>query len=219
MKKLSILCSAAALLGAASLGWSDHHQGVRGFIGADGGWAFGRGVIEKTRDDVLGTSNIGLVGGDVGVFLGAMYAFDNHFCLGIEGTAGWMGAGGRIQGSVQPLSMNYLRQKNAFGVNALLGFACPLVHPYLRAGWSNAKFEGKYSALDNEGWGARSVSKSGFLLGLGADFCVADGVFVGGAFDHAWYGSFTYETDGTNTVKLKVSPQTDKFTVRLKFVF
>ncbi|TGW15835.1 hypothetical protein EIL50_00480 [bacterium NHP-B] len=218
MKKISLLALSSALVGAAFVGHADDH-GFKAFLGVDGGFVNTRSVVDKTGSGMSSTSDMAVTGGDVGLFVGVMHVFDNSISLGLEGTAAWIGSTGRIQDLDQPRAMNVLQQKNAYGINALVGFACPAMHPFIRMGWSNSKFDASYSAENLEGWGARQVSKSGFLLGIGADFCVYEGIYVGGSLDHTWYGNFSYETDGSAPVNVKMSPETDKLTVRLKFVF
>ena len=207
------------MVGAAPLGAEFSFLGFKGFLGADGGWSNARAVNEATVNSIGSKSDLSLVGGNIGLFVGGIHTFDNHVNVGIEGIASWQAAQGRRQGSSQPYFMEYAKQKQTFGINALVGFACPNMMPFLRLGWSSSRFDVRYSAQPQQGYGARDVTKSGFLLGVGADFPVAEGVCIGGAFDHTWYGNFTYETDGKQPAFLKVTPSTDRFTARVKFVF
>lgn len=219
MRKLSVLCTAALVMGAAPLGAEHSFLGFKAFLGADGGWSHARVVNESTVNVTSTKSDLSLVGGNIGLFVGGIHTFDNNMNVGIEGIASWQAAQGRRQGSSQPYFMEYGKQKQTFGLNALVGFTCPNMMPFVRMGWSSSRFDVNYSAQAEQGYGGRQVTKSGFLLGVGADFPVAEGVCIGGAFDHTWYGSFTYESDGTQPAYMKVIPGTDRFTMRVKFMF
>ena len=207
------------MMGAAPLGAEMSFLGFKAYLGADGGWSNARVINEVTVNNFGTRSDLSLTGGNIGVFVGGIHTFDNHVNVGIEGMASWQAAQGRLQGYSQPYSMEHIKQKQTFGLNALVGFTCPNMMSFLRLGWSSARFNADYSAFAPQGYGSRQVTKSGFLLGVGADFPVADGVCIGGAFDHTWYGSFTYESDGVQPASLKVSPSTDRFTMRVKFIF
>ena len=218
MRKISVLCM-AALVGAAPLAADFSFLGFKGFIGADGGWTNARVTNDTTVNNVLSTSNLAVTGGNIGLFVGGLHTFDNHMNVGIEGIASWQGANGRRRGSSQPYFMESSKQQQTFGINALVGFACPNMMPFMRLGWSSSRFEMNYSAQAPQGYASRQVTKSGFLLGIGADFPVAEGICIGGAFDHTWYGNFNLSSDGRQPAEMKITPETDRFTMRVKFVF
>jgi outer membrane immunogenic protein len=218
MKKMTIV-SMVALMGAAPLAAEFSLLGFKGFLGADGGWTNTRALTESTANVTSTKSGLALVGGNIGLFVGGVHTFDNHMTLGIEGIASWQAASGRRQGRSQPYFMAYAKQKQTFGINALVGFSCSNMMPFMRMGWSSSRFDSAYSSDYLQGYAASQTTKSGFLLGVGADFAVAEGVSIGGAFDHTWYGNFSGQTDGTQPVFFKVTPETDRFTMRVKFTF
>lgn len=227
MKKYTYLTTALALIGASAV--AQAKEGFYGNIGIDGGWMFGRTTSDLTVPNTAAGSQtfstkLGPVGGSFGATLGGAYLTDSNVIVGVDLTGAWGTSKAKADDSSQPYTITSFKQEDTYGIHAVVGYAYTVVQPYMRLGWSHAKFRGTSDSQPSgvgvtRGNAVHNHWESGFALTFGADFCITEGLFIGGYMAHTWYGDFKFNTDGDAPVSYKMTPESDEFRVRLKYMF
>lgn len=227
MKKLIYLTTAVAAMAGAAMVDAKAPEGFYGTVGVDGAYLLGRTKVDTERLNIAAnmtdksTTDLGPKGGAFGVFLGGMYVTDSAFFVGLDVSGSWGSATAKHDDKENDFKITF-KQKENYGVNASLGAAFDVAQPYVKFGYVRGKLRGEVDGdvnTYNIGYGKEEKWESGFLLGLGADFCVSEGLFIGAAFNHVWYSDFNLTSNGTQPKKLKMKVESDEMRVRLKYAF
>ena len=149
-------------------------------------------------------------GAEYGVFAGYGRTFDGPLYLGAELEVNSSSAVNKIATATDTLKTE---KERSYGIAARAGYAMDSVMPYVRVGYSKAKFKqtltGTIAASDDE-------SKGGIALGAGIEVKATDNVAFRGEFVRTSYGKIT-ETSGANTITYDPTENVARVGVSVRF--
>lgn len=182
----------AALLAVAG----SAHAG--GFDGAYVGLNIGHNSTDtKIAEDWTPSSfELGASGVDYGLMGGYGQTIDNNIFLGAEVEGNLSSADSKITNGTDTLKLS---KQHSYGVAVRAGYDMGQVLPYVRVGYTRAKFESKLSGTYT---GKGSDTLGGIAVGAGLEAKVSDNMSLRGEFVHTAYSKST-DTDGTNTISAK----------------
>lgn len=132
-------------------------------------------------------------GADIGVFAGYKKQIDDAFYVAGEVEYARSSADNEITAGADTLKTS---KDSSYGVAARLGYDMGQIAPYVRLGYTRAKFEQELSGtLTAKG----DESKSGWSVGAGAEVAITDNLALRGEYVRTDYSKIT-ATDGTNTI-------------------
>jgi opacity protein-like surface antigen len=224
------------------------HSGF--FAGLKGGYGWAKGKLKQDAQvttNLLGvlnmnkSSQVGIDGGEIGLFLGYDRYFPNCWMLGIEGGAQWRNLSGKSNASLNSpanaasLAWNSrIKSDWSYDIAFRLGrkvYDCSLW--YVKAGAQFTHFKSKTSAtFTNTATGAVTTAtggngnghghkkyRTGFLTGLGVEIPVACHWSLGAEYNFTWYQKTSINriaTNGTNDfVKQSIRPYENQLVARV----
>jgi len=214
------------------------HAMEKGFsvhVGAQGGFFGGSSeTVTNIYNAPISRADLGKQGFGGGVLMGFGYMFENCMYLGMEFNGSW----GKTDAEASVLThYRSLKMKDQYDFAACLGWGFKYALPFLRVGIGFGKWEASLrpSNLANTALPGgvntgvtQSTTPVGFLLGMGTDFHVMDGMSVGFSYDHVWFGRkeiinqvFTLDPNSPTNAPLflRVKPEVNLFKMRVKFMF
>ena len=238
-KPVALLLSSAFLNSAPGLVKAENTSNIQpinpapcNFSGAYVGLTAGYGVTKDTflqTQDAYGsspkqaTSLDGITGG---IMAGWGRTLPSHVYMGIE--LSYLFHDQKVKDLIDAVDDPDLggKKKDAIEMALRLGFVMNKVLPYLKLGWSNAKFE---TTFEDQAPKIQKDSKrlNGFLVGVGADVKVAPKILLGLEYTCAFYGKWKGKRfelgDGTaiqdDHIRHERKPESHNFMLRVAYTF
>ncbi|MGE0290066.1 MAG: outer membrane protein [Bradyrhizobium sp.] len=149
-------------------------------------------------------------GADYGVYAGYGHTFDSHLHLGLEVEGNLSTADNTITTATDTLKTE---KEHAYGAALRAGYVADTVMPYVRVGYTSAKFK---QALSGTLSASGDETESGLAYGAGLEWALSDRIAARAEFVRTAYGKIR-QTDGTNTITYDPTETVARVGVSVRF--
>ncbi|WP_428429583.1 outer membrane protein [Pararhizobium sp.] len=202
--------AAPALADDAAFDWSG------GFIGAQAGYAGGKGHFSSSTGDTAHPEPDGFIGG---LYTGANYQFSNDIVVGVDADIDWSRARDSVlvydaAGFPWPADYPVVQEINWTGaVRARLGYAVGRWLPYVAGGVAFADVSQRLvGAIGNF-----DENYTGWTVGAGAEYAVTDRVIFRADYRYSDFGSKSFEIPGAPPLNISLKTHSARLGIAFKF--
>lgn len=231
--KIAVSCAALVLTNSAHASEKKVQTYLGGQVGhntltADFKSTSATNVVETAANSKIGENSF-----VAGVHAGFDYKVSDEFKTGLDVSFNFTNPHAKHSNDTEGLAGRTvegnkatLKQGNVINIAAKFAYQVqPVVAPYIKLGYSNAKFSAKSDVLDADA-NKKNISKTkrlgGLLIALGADVEMSDNMRLGFEYAHVRYAKFKFDHKTGNGNRefatRKFSPRTNTFMLRASYL-